>query len=72
MANTLNFDIAYTALSDLANDTPTTPSSVTCRIICGVDVSFTRGRTSFLRFESPTWNKSKSLYDAAEFIAVSM
>lgn len=66
-----NYELAYTALGDLADETPQTFGAVLCRVVLGVDVSFTRGRSTFLRFGvvSPAGIQVLSLHDAATHIA---
>lgn len=64
------FKKVYNQLTDLANDTGFVAGTVLCRVINGHDVSFTRNKTTFLRFESPSFSgKKMSLYETADFIS---
>lgn len=66
------FDSAYAALTQLANDTSKEVGSVLCRVVLGVDVSFTRTKSSYLSFGVVTQHEGLqqlNLYNAATYIA---
>lgn len=72
MPKETKFETTYKALTDLADDTGKEVGTVLCRVINGVDVSFTRTKSStFIKFgvimpDAPT---TMSLYEAAEYIS---
>ena len=68
---TEKFDRVYKELAQLVLDTGKAVGSVTCRTIEGVEVSFTRTTSTYLKFEIAVVGRRMimNLYDSAKYIA---